>query len=85
MNTDYRLRIGLDGAEEVLELIKIVRRRPEVIQRVKDLPEALLVCFEVDSSPTRRADDMVVLLKPSERLMELVGAARALKLEGGAS
>jgi hypothetical protein len=71
-------RVGIQSLAEVSE------RLPEVCERFPELPQRNSDLFRVkdDSFLAIRTGDLVVTLEPTERLSELVTAARAWKNEG---
>ena len=69
-------------AQEVLQLSEIVNRSPELTKGIIDVADSRPVNIQLDSAIATGANDVVIRLKPSERLMELMAAFRTLKVEG---
>ena len=78
-----RIQIS-DAFREGLNSLREVRHAlPEVCESNPDLPQRNSELFRIkdDSFMAVRTGDLVITLEPTERLMELVAAARARKGE----
>jgi hypothetical protein len=71
-------RAGLQSLYDVSKAL------PEVCERFPELPQCSsdLFCVKNDSFLAIRTGDLVITLEPTERLAELIAAARAWKSKG---
>jgi hypothetical protein len=77
------LHIRLEATEpELLHLSDITKRGPELIDAIEKIRNCgAVIGIQADRLPTARTDEVVLRLKPSEGLMELICAARAREVK----
>jgi len=77
INDDFRK--GLQSLRDVADAL------PEMLKRFPELPQRNSELFRVkdDSFLAVTTGDLVITLEPTERLMEVIAAARAWKAERG--
>ncbi len=84
---ELHLGIRLEATEpELLQLSEITERLPELVETVENIRNrGAVLGIDADCFSATGADELVLRLKPSEGLMELIRAARALEVERGVS
>jgi hypothetical protein len=78
----FTINIGAEPSlQQALALIESINSRLESLGRIECTAELALIGVQVDRVPAGGTNDYVIRLKPSERLMELVAAARTSEIE----